>query len=426
MGTVSDVDLAELFDRSKSLDHGAITVPGYTADGWQVRIFGAVVPTDVPIADFSDEQLQEFLYGGARKVKLDEITTPGGPNVLRSSRAAKDLRQPTKAALGSRMLQGRACAGLLPLEMTLRRRVPVTWLILALSTGCDEPPSPGEAPEDGEIVEAVAGELIELEDGIQVEVPPPGDLVMIEVMYDDGNTAIATIVNDPDHGVRVEHPDEHLLGLPPGTAASCASKCSDSAYSYVFGSTRAKWKSRLNWHYRHGGSPVGKNAAINAFKHGAQAVPKQRNSCSMSDQSNATHRYEGETSTRPNIGKDGSNVFCKSPDGENVVGWGGLPDGTLAVTCSWASDDGSSTYRIIEADQRYDTSNRSWFTGNAVPNDCSGRFSLRAVATHEFGHAYGLGHTPNACKQVMADSASACTSRRKFGRGDVRGVRDLY
>src|ERR1700740_2672595 len=39
MGNVTDIDLDELFDRDKSLAQGAITIPGYTADGWAVRIF---------------------------------------------------------------------------------------------------------------------------------------------------------------------------------------------------------------------------------------------------------------------------------------------------------------------------------------------------------------------------------------------------
>ena len=39
MGQVSDIDLDELFDRDKSLADGALTIPGYNADGWQVRIY---------------------------------------------------------------------------------------------------------------------------------------------------------------------------------------------------------------------------------------------------------------------------------------------------------------------------------------------------------------------------------------------------
>ena len=39
MGSVNDIDLSQLYDDSKSLNEGALTIPGYTADGWQVRIF---------------------------------------------------------------------------------------------------------------------------------------------------------------------------------------------------------------------------------------------------------------------------------------------------------------------------------------------------------------------------------------------------
>src|SRR6478672_8651415 len=41
MGSVNDIDLTQLFDEKKSLNQGALTIPGYTADGWQVRVFAA-------------------------------------------------------------------------------------------------------------------------------------------------------------------------------------------------------------------------------------------------------------------------------------------------------------------------------------------------------------------------------------------------
>jgi len=73
MGNVSDIDLTQFFDDTKSIAEGAITVPGYTADGWYMHIFGEVVPIDVPIAKFTNKQRQDFLYGEPRKVKLDNI-----------------------------------------------------------------------------------------------------------------------------------------------------------------------------------------------------------------------------------------------------------------------------------------------------------------------------------------------------------------
>ncbi|HEY3437576.1 MAG TPA: excinuclease ABC subunit UvrA, partial [Actinotalea sp.] len=73
MGSVSDMDRTQLYDATKSLSEGAITVPGYSADGWYGRIFSAVVPGDVPIGRFTTRQLQEFLYGEPRKIKVEGI-----------------------------------------------------------------------------------------------------------------------------------------------------------------------------------------------------------------------------------------------------------------------------------------------------------------------------------------------------------------
>ena len=113
MGSVSDIDLAQLFDASLSLDDGAITVPGYTGDGWYVRIFGAVVPTDVPIAQFSARQRQEFLYGEPRKVKLENInmTYEGLVPKVTKSMLSKDVdaMQPHIRAFVERAVTFQTC-----------------------------------------------------------------------------------------------------------------------------------------------------------------------------------------------------------------------------------------------------------------------------------------------------------------------------
>lgn len=75
LGRVNDIELAQLFDDSRSLLDGAITVPGYTADGWLVKIFVAsgMVPGDVPIRDFTEQQRADFLYREPTKVKVDTM-----------------------------------------------------------------------------------------------------------------------------------------------------------------------------------------------------------------------------------------------------------------------------------------------------------------------------------------------------------------
>jgi excinuclease UvrABC ATPase subunit len=113
MGSVSDIDLAELVDASASLDGGAIKVPGYTPDGWYVRIFGAVVPTDVPIEQFSAVQRHEFLYGAPRKVKMDTInmTYEGLVPKVTKSMLSKDIdaMQPHIRAFVQRAVTFQAC-----------------------------------------------------------------------------------------------------------------------------------------------------------------------------------------------------------------------------------------------------------------------------------------------------------------------------
>ena len=74
MGQINDIDLSQLYDDSKSLNEGALTIPGYTADGWQVRIFAAAgLDPDKPIRKYSKKEREDFLYGPPRKVKFQNI-----------------------------------------------------------------------------------------------------------------------------------------------------------------------------------------------------------------------------------------------------------------------------------------------------------------------------------------------------------------
>jgi excinuclease UvrABC ATPase subunit len=75
MGTVNDIDLSQLYDASKSLNEGALTIPGYTPDGWGVRIFtgSGFLDADKPIRDYSAKELDDFLYREPVKVKVGDI-----------------------------------------------------------------------------------------------------------------------------------------------------------------------------------------------------------------------------------------------------------------------------------------------------------------------------------------------------------------
>src|SRR6478735_1425830 len=70
-GAVTDFDLAQLYDESKSLGEGALTIPGYSMDGWYGRIFsGAGFDLDKPIAKFTKKELNDLLYKEPTKIKV--------------------------------------------------------------------------------------------------------------------------------------------------------------------------------------------------------------------------------------------------------------------------------------------------------------------------------------------------------------------
>jgi excinuclease UvrABC ATPase subunit len=75
MGSVSDFDLTALYDDSKSLNEGAITIPGYSMEGWYGRIFrgcGYFDP-DKPIRKFTKKELEDLLYREPTKIKVEGI-----------------------------------------------------------------------------------------------------------------------------------------------------------------------------------------------------------------------------------------------------------------------------------------------------------------------------------------------------------------
>ncbi len=76
MGTVSDIDLAQLYDDSKSLAEGALIIPGWKSDNfWTVRVYAesGFVDPNKPIRDYTETELQDFLYKEPVKVKVDGV-----------------------------------------------------------------------------------------------------------------------------------------------------------------------------------------------------------------------------------------------------------------------------------------------------------------------------------------------------------------
>jgi excinuclease ABC A subunit len=94
-GKVSDIDLTQLYDDSKSLAEGAFTIPGWKSDSfWTVRVYAesGVLDPHKPIAKFTEKELQDFLYGEPRKVKVEgvNLTYEGLIPKIQKSMLSKD------------------------------------------------------------------------------------------------------------------------------------------------------------------------------------------------------------------------------------------------------------------------------------------------------------------------------------------------
>ncbi|VTU20114.1 Excinuclease ABC subunit A [Variovorax sp. PBL-H6] len=115
MGSVTDFDMAALYDDSKSLNEGALIIPGYSMDGWYGRIFrgcGFFDP-DKPIRKFSKGELHDLLHKEATKIKVDgvNLTYQGVIPQIQKSILSKDVDglQPHVRAFVERVVTFSTC-----------------------------------------------------------------------------------------------------------------------------------------------------------------------------------------------------------------------------------------------------------------------------------------------------------------------------
>ncbi|MEU6160702.1 excinuclease ABC subunit UvrA [Streptomyces sp. NPDC047130] len=94
-GTVSDIDLTQLYDDSRSIAEGAFTIPGWKSDSWwTVRTYAAsgFLDPNKPIREFTNQEMEDFLHHEPVKVKVEgaNLTYEGLIPKLRKSILSKD------------------------------------------------------------------------------------------------------------------------------------------------------------------------------------------------------------------------------------------------------------------------------------------------------------------------------------------------
>ena len=114
-GTVSDLDLTQLYDDTKSLNEGAITVPGYTGGGWNSRLYSesGFVDPGKPIRKYTKKELYDFLHHEPVRMKIAGINMTYEGLIVRVQRSMlskdKESMQPHIRAFVDRAVTFTAC-----------------------------------------------------------------------------------------------------------------------------------------------------------------------------------------------------------------------------------------------------------------------------------------------------------------------------
>jgi len=114
-GSVTDFDLTQLYDDSKSINEGALTVPGYSMDGWYGRIYRGCgfFDADKPIRKFTKRELHDLLYKEPTRIKVEgiNITFEGLIPKIQKSMLSKDVdaMQPHIRAFVERVITFTTC-----------------------------------------------------------------------------------------------------------------------------------------------------------------------------------------------------------------------------------------------------------------------------------------------------------------------------
>jgi excinuclease ABC A subunit len=115
MGSVTDFDLSAVYDDSRSLNEGALTIPGYSMEGWYGRIFrgSGFFDPDKPIRKYTKKELHDLLYREPTKIKVEGInlTYEGLVPKIQKSMLSKDVDalQPHIRAFVERAITFQTC-----------------------------------------------------------------------------------------------------------------------------------------------------------------------------------------------------------------------------------------------------------------------------------------------------------------------------
>lgn len=250
-------------------------------------------------------------------------------------------------------------------------------------------------------------------------VPPKGLAVGAEAMLAAGGTSRFTIATSKT-GV-VTFGDVGMDGAGDVSILVAPAACDDG----FFIKEGHDENDLFEWMFNRDTTPTTQVTKDNAQTHlrsGVTNITHQNNDCGLADQVSATSNFVGDTNDVSDINTDST---CNAQDFNNVVDFGNLANGHLGFSCwsytpiPFADDD------LLNGDFRLNKTDFDW---TVTPGSCSGRYDVQAVATHEFGHLFGLDDVGEAShgNLTMSPGEICSGSQRTLGRGDVLGFRAVY
>lgn len=255
--------------------------------------------------------------------------------------------------------------------------------------------------------------------GIDFVVPSSGRRFLVEEYRESDRNVSFAVRQDGLRKVHLEegpdmHQEEHAPDETEQTDAGNSGRgtgCSQTAWAH------AGWTAHRGyaWTFNRSTSPLGdQNSVQNAFVAAADTWRDVKNPCGVPDYYPFDHWYLGNTTRRANVTLNG----CSNADGHSVVSFRNLPAGVLGRACRFEGPNGS----LGEGDFALTTRASTWTLDPT--NNCRNRYDVQSVATHEFGHLFGLGHPPTANNELtMHRTMSPCSKAfRDLGRGDADGI----
>lgn len=250
---------------------------------------------------------------------------------------------------------------------------------------------------------------------MQVPVPSRGDSITAFYVSETGGDSL-TVTHSKDGVIQslTDH-DQHSEGSSSTVTAPAAyDRCNDYSYS-SWGHSWNRSVILMLANVDHG-RPANISASDMSIvvDQAAARTTAGANSCGIGTSQGRMLVIDGPTSRSSNI-NGATNACASAGDGRNVVDFGNLSGTTLALTCSRSSGG-----IAIESDVRFDNTSRTWVTS---ANGCTSGFDLHSLASHEFGHVFGMGHATERDLKgdlMMSPNFLQCdTSARLMGLGDV-------